>query len=138
MAAEWIDSQAPKWEKGEGAVFAAVMRDGGELVAAVGIELEPPHRRGELGYWVARPHWGRGYATEASRAVVAFGFAELELNRVVARHYSRNPSSGAVMRKLGMTWEGRLRQHIYKWGTFEDLEIYAILKDELRDPTALS
>jgi len=131
MAAEWIGTQAPKWEKGDGAVFAAVLRDGGELVAAVGLEVEPPHRRAELGYWVARAHWSRGYATEAGRAVVAFGFAELGLNRVQARHYARNPSSGAVMRKLGMRWEGRLREHVYKWGTYEDLEIYGILRCEM-------
>ena len=64
-------------------------------------------------------------------AVVAFGFAELGLHRVQASHYTRNPQSGAVMRKLGMRHEGSLRQHVYKWGVFEDLEIYGILKEEM-------
>jgi ribosomal-protein-alanine N-acetyltransferase len=131
MAAEWIGVHPAKWEKGEGAIFAATMRTDGRIVAAVGLEIEPPHRRAELGYWVARPFWNQGIATEGSRAVVAFGFAELGLHRVQATHYARNPQSGAVMRKLGMRHEGVLRQHVYKWGVFEDLEVYGILKEEM-------
>ncbi len=131
MAAEWIGMHARKWERGEGAIFAATLRSDGRIVAAVGLEIEPPHRRAELGYWVARPFWNQGIATEGSRAVVTFGFAELGLHRVQASHYTRNPQSGAVMRKLGMRHEGSLRQHVFKWGVFEDLEIYGILKEEM-------
>jgi ribosomal-protein-alanine N-acetyltransferase len=130
LAAEWVASHPRRWAEGAVAVFAATLREGGELVAAVGLHLDEPHRRGELGYWVARPHWGRGYATEASRALMAFGFGRLELHRVVAQHFSHNPPSGAVMRKLGMRHEGCLRHHIRKWGEFVDVEFYGILADE--------
>jgi RimJ/RimL family protein N-acetyltransferase len=132
MAAEWIERTMARWETGENAVFAATTPDGGRLVGAVGLEIEPPHRRAELGYWVARPYWNGGYATEASRAVVEFGFRALGLHRVQAHHYCRNPASGRVMQKLGMTFEGRLRKHVLKWGVFEDIDIYGILSDELR------
>lgn len=130
MAAEWISWHPERWEKGAGVVFAATLGEGGELVAAVGLDLDEPHRRGELGYWVARPHWGRGYATEAARAVVGFGFRALGLHRVQAQHFTRNPQSGAVMRKLGMRHEGCLRHHLQKWGEFVDVEVYGILADE--------
>jgi RimJ/RimL family protein N-acetyltransferase len=113
-------------------VFAATQRDG-RVVAAVGLEIDPPHRRAELGYWVARPYWNAGYATEGARAVVEFGVRSLRLNRVAAHHYSRNPASGRVMQKIGMTYEGRLRQHVLKWGVFEDIDMYGILAGELRD-----
>ena len=89
--------------------------------------MEPPHRRAELGYWVARPFWNQGYASEGARALVRFGFAELGLHRVSAHHYSRNPASGKVMQKIGMRFEGLLRQHVFKWGVFEDIEMYGIL-----------
>jgi RimJ/RimL family protein N-acetyltransferase len=135
MAAEWIAEHAPAFERGEEVVCAVTLRDGGEIVGAIGIHLDPPHHRAELGYWVARPHWNRGYATEAARALVRWAFETLELHRVQARHLTRNPSSGTVMRKLGMRHEGCLRGHIYKWGVFEDVEVYGILRHEL-DPSS--
>ena len=52
------------------------------------------------------------------------------LNRIYAHHFVRNPASGRVMQKLGMTHEGRLRQHVRKWDAFEDLELYGILKSQ--------
>lgn len=133
MAAEWIDRVTSRWETGESAVFAATERGAGRIVCAAGLEIDPPHKRGELGYWVAREFWNCGYASEAARAVVAFGFRELGLHRVAAHHYSRNPASGRVMQKIGMRWEGRLRQHVLKWSVFEDIEMYGILADELQD-----
>jgi ribosomal-protein-alanine N-acetyltransferase len=54
----------------------------------------------------------------------------LELNRIFAHHFTRNPASGRVMQKLGMKHEGCLRQHFEKWDAFEDMEIYGILKSE--------
>lgn len=130
MAAEWIERVTTRWHTGESAVFAATLADDGRIVGAIGLEIEPPHRRGELGYWVARPFWNGGYATEGSRAVVEFGFRVLGLNRVAAHHYCRNPASGRVMQKLGMTFEGRMRKHVLKWGEFEDIDFYGILAGE--------
>jgi len=131
MAADWIRLITSRWLTGESAVFAVTLRRGGGLIAAVGLEIEPHHKRGELGYWVAKEHWSAGYATEAARAVVAFGFAQLGLNRVQAHHYSRNPASGRVLQKIGMEHEGRLRKHILKWGVFEDIDLYGILAEDL-------
>jgi len=133
MAAEWIDRVVKRWETGESAVFAATERGAGRIVAAVGLEIEPPHRRGELGYWVAKPFWNCGYASEGARRVVEFGFRELGLHRISAHHYSRNPASGRVLQKIGMTWEGRMRQHVLKWSVFEDIDFYGILAGELAD-----
>ncbi|HYH83073.1 MAG TPA: GNAT family N-acetyltransferase [Longimicrobium sp.] len=132
MAAEWIERLMLRWETGESAVFAATLPADGRIVAAIGMEIEPQHRRAELGYWVAREFWNGGFATEGSRAVVEFGFRVLGLNRVQARHYCRNGASGRVMQKIGMTFEGRLRKHTLKWGAFEDIDVYGILADELR------
>lgn len=132
LAAEWIERVTARWETGENAVFAAAQQADGRIVAAVGLEIDPPHRRAELGYWVARDFWNFGYATEGSRAVLQFGFHVLGLNRVVARHFCRNGASGRVMQKLGMTFEGRLRKHVLKWGVFEDLDLYGILAEDAR------
>ncbi len=52
------------------------------------------------------------------------------LNRIYAHHFLRNPASGRVLQKLGMSHEGLLRQHVRKWDAFEDLELYAVLKEQ--------
>lgn len=54
----------------------------------------------------------------------------MRLHRVFARHFGRNPASGKVMTKLGMKYEGTLRQHAKKWGNYDDLVYYGLLKEE--------
>lgn len=133
-AQAWIDSQGDRLRHRE-AVTCAVTLSGsddedGPLIGAVGLILVDEHERAELGYWIGRPYWGRGYATEAAAAVVAWGFDVLELHRIHASHFPHNPASGTVLRKLGMVPEGTFRHHVKKWDEFLDLEVYGILRGE--------
>jgi len=128
MADSWIRSHTISAAAGDGFTLALTERADDALVGSIGLRLSPPHDRGELGYWVGRPWWGRGYITEAAAAVMKHGFEVLGLNRIEAHHLSRNPASGRVMQKLGMTWEGRAREHVKKWGQYEDVEAYSILR----------
>lgn len=130
-AEAWIAGHAQRHAAGEAVILAATLRDTGELVGSIEIRLVPAHRRAELGYWIGRPHWGRGYATEAADALLRWAFDALDLHRVHAGHLARNPASGAVLRKVGMRFEGRLRSHFSRWGVMEDLDIYGILAGEL-------
>ena len=92
--------------------------------------IEPEHARAELGYWIGKPYWRNGYATEAARAILQYGFGQLGLNRIHAGHFTRNPGSGRVMQKIGMTHEGHQPRHVKKWDRFEDLELYGILHSQ--------
>jgi ribosomal-protein-alanine N-acetyltransferase len=130
MAEEWILARGPKFEAGEEVVFAVILCETGELIGAMGLVIEGKFRRAELGYWIGRPYWGNGYCTEAGLAILEYGFQSLNLNRIHAYHFKRNPASGRVMRKLGMKHEGSSPQHIMKWGAFEDIELYGILRSE--------
>ena len=76
------------------------------------------------------PYWNRGFATEAARAILAFGFESLELNRIYALHMTVNPASGRVLHKAGMRHEGTLRQSVVKWGDHKDIGVYGILAKE--------
>jgi len=134
MAEEWISTHEEKWESGELAVFALVRSDDDQLVGAMGLVIQEKHRRAELGYWVGKPFWGEGFATEAAQAVVAFGFDELNLQKVLACCFRENPASARVLEKIGMKYEGRLRGHVEKWGDFKDLEMYGILRGEYKSP----
>lgn len=126
-AAKWIALHAPAWIGGTGATFAVVSKENARLVGAIGLMIEREHRRAELGYWIAVGNWNRGYATEAGRRVIAFGFETLGLHRIHARHLLRNPASGRVMEKLGMQLEGVHRDSVIKWDRYESLAVYAVL-----------
>jgi ribosomal-protein-alanine N-acetyltransferase len=91
---------------------------------------ERGHHWAEIGYVLNRRYWGQGYMTEAVRAIVAFGFRELGLNRIQARCDVRNSGSARVMEKAGMTCEGVLRQQLFEKGGYRDMKIYSILKSE--------
>ena len=130
MAEDWIASHEEHFRDGSGVIFAIADKKDGQLLGAVGLRIDTTLRKAELGYWVGVSHWNRGYATEAAGALLAYGFDELDLNRIAARHLARNPASGRVMQKLGMRHEGTLRQATMKWGQFEDLELYSILRLE--------
>jgi ribosomal-protein-alanine N-acetyltransferase len=129
-AETWIATHAARHEAGEAVVLAITLRDGA-LVGSIEMRIDAAHRRGDLGYWIGRVHWGQGYATEAADALLRWGMRTLGLHRVHATHMSRNPSSGAVLRKVGMRHEGTLRGHLLKQGVLEDLEVWGVLENEL-------
>ncbi len=130
VAEAWVLSQPGAWERGEELALAITRRGDGVLIGAIGLAFSPEHGRAELGYWIGVPYWGQGYATEAAGAVLAHGFRALGLARVHACHFGRNVASGRVLQKIGMTHEGRQRQHLVKNGVPEDLELYGILREE--------
>ena len=109
MAETWIATHPQQFRDLKECTFAIVLKDGQQVIGAVGLTLTMAHARGELGYWIGREFWNHGYCTEAARAVVEYGFSVLGLHRIHARHLTRNPASGRVMEKLGMQYEGRLR-----------------------------
>ena len=84
----------------------------------------------ELGWCIGRKWWGQGIMPEAGAAVIAYLFDEVGLNRVAARHDVRNPKSGRVMQKLGMAYEGVLRQAGRCNAGLVDEVVYSILKSE--------
>ena len=106
------------------------LRSDGRMIGGVGLALEEDNQRAELGYWIAVPFWGHGYATEAAYEIVRYGFESLHLNRIFAGHFGNNPASQRVLAKLGMRHEGCQRQHIRKWDRFVDLELYGLLRQE--------
>ena len=132
MAEEWISEQHPTFERGEGVNFAVVLRERGELCGSCGLLINSRDANAELGYWIGVPYWGQGYATEAAREVVRYGFEQLGLHRIYAAHFGNNPASGRVLRKIGMSYEGTRREHHRKWGEYEDRVEYGLLVGEWR------
>lgn len=85
-------------------------RDSARLVGGIGLNGEDGDEA-ELGYWIARDHWGQGYATEAGQAVVAMADDSLRLPALKAAHAVDNPASGKVLAKLGFQPSGQGVMH---------------------------
>ncbi len=130
MAEVWIATHQPKSEAGELECFAIVLRSTQQLIGAIGLDIEAMFNRAELGYWISKQCWNHGYCTEAARAMVNYGFEVLELNKITASHFIRNPASGKVMEKIGMEKEGILRDYFTKWDVLEDGAAYGILRKQ--------
>jgi ribosomal-protein-alanine N-acetyltransferase len=88
------------------------------------------HSKGELGFGLGIDYRGQGYATEAAKALIDYGFSELKLHRVQAIASSGNPASCLVIERLGMRLEGRLREANFRDGKWCDLLDYGILENE--------
>jgi RimJ/RimL family protein N-acetyltransferase len=125
-AREFLAGAARENEHG----FAIRLRSNGRLVGGIGLHPDIEQWRAELGYWIGVPFWGNGYATEAAREVVRYGFENLKLNRIFATYFRGNEASGRVLKKIGMRYEGRMRQAAFRWDRFFDLELYSILREE--------
>ena len=89
--------------------FLITTADNGNVIGCIGLDLNTEEYGDaiELGYWIARTHWGRGYATEAGRAALKIA-AALGYSRVVGSHFLDNPASGKVLEKLGFEPTGRI------------------------------
>jgi [ribosomal protein S5]-alanine N-acetyltransferase len=110
--------------------LAITLRRDGRQIGGIGLRVDDQHQHAELGYWLGAPYWGQGYATEAAREMLRYGFEELPLHRIFASHFKHNPVSGRILVKLGMHHEGCQRQHLRKWDQFVDSELYGILRQE--------
>lgn len=139
VAHQWICHQYEHFEKGDWVNFAITDIDRGRLIGSVGFDfdLDRSQKAAEIIYWIGKPYWGKGYATEAARAVVGYGFGRLYLRRIYARYLVRNPASGRVLEKIGMTHENYLPRHIKKSGVYEDVEVMGILRHQFMEGGSL-
>ncbi len=103
------------------------------VIGSIGLfNVDEDSEQCELGYSIGSKWWGCGYASEAAKAVIDFGFRQIEAHRIYASHHIENTASGRVLTKIGMKPEGILRDGQKNAdGTFSDLKLYArICTDE--------
>lgn len=111
--------------------LAILNPEDGRVIGNCGIRINNPElREANIGYELNPDFWGRGYATEAARAMVEFGFDELGLHRAWAGCVADNTASAHVLEKLGMRREAHFREHQYYRGRWWDTLIYAVLDHE--------
>ena len=129
-AEDWIREATDDWPSGGSPTWAIARRRTPAMIGAVWLRWSPRHARAELGYWLGRPHWGQGWAREAAAAAIDFGFDVLAAHRIYAQHLDGNERSGALLRAVGMRFEGVRRGHVKRGDQFRDLHGYAVLRAE--------
>ncbi len=120
-------------EAGDGILLAIVEKTSGTVIGQMNLSIASlTDRHGEFGYVVSRAFTGRGFATEASAAVLDYAFDALDLHRVSAQIDTRNHASAAVAAKLGMRREAEFIENEWFKGEWSSSWIYAILAHEWR------
>ena len=111
--------------------LAVVLRESGKMIGTCGLtSFDVQNRVAEIGYVLSPEYWGMGIAREAASVLMNFAFCELGANRVEAKYMKGNESSGRVMEKLGMTFEGMQRAKMYVKGEYRDIGVCSILASE--------
>ncbi len=123
--------QAAVSGEGDGLNAAVIVRGTEQLVGEVSLLwTSQTHRQGEVGFIVHPAHQGNGYAAEAARPLLSFGFEVLGMHRIVGRTEARNASSARVLQKLGMRQEAHLIENEWVKNEWQSEFVFAILADE--------
>ncbi|MDX1582802.1 MAG: GNAT family protein [Thermoanaerobaculia bacterium] len=136
-AREFLERARERQNSGEGATFGIVERTSGRFIGCCGIELVKIHRCGELGYWIGKPYWNRGFASEAVGRLISWSFSTLGIEKITARVFDGNHASSRVLKKVGMEREGYMKKHLVKWGERRDVEQWGLLAEEWSDGNAV-
>jgi RimJ/RimL family protein N-acetyltransferase len=109
----------------------AMLLPGGELIGTVTLyAFDHRNHRCEIGYMLARSHWGRRYMPEALAALIGYGFQTLELHRIEADIHPDNVASGRILEGLHFRQEGHLRERWFVGGEISDSLIYGLLRSD--------
>lgn len=131
-SAGYMDFCLETYKKDSSYQWGIELKETGELFGNISVvKMDEDLNAVELGYAIGRRFWGNGYAAEAVKAVIAFLFEEVGVNRIAARHDTNNPNSGKVMRKAGMEYEGTLRRGGRNNQGIVDCAIYSVLNRKL-------
>ena len=110
-AENWLKIVARQWAAETEFPFAILKDD--TLIGCCGIvQIDAEQNIWEIGYWVGKPYWGKGYVTEASIGLLDWAEGELGITRLVSGHIFDNPASGRVLLKLGFTVAGEIEMYV--------------------------
>ncbi len=125
---EYFQSKVNKYRNDYYFDWLVVVKDSGEIIGEIEARAAKDHNLVEIGYCYGSRFWGKGYGTEALKAVINYMFKEVEVRKILARHISTNPASGKVMEKAGMKLDGILKGYVVDKNTNspEDFHMYSI------------
>lgn len=140
--AQWLTNQFPHpYTREDGEKYLSIISQdnptkvfaidlNGEAIGSIGIFPQPDihEKNAEIGYFLAKPYWGKGIMVQAVGKIVKYGFETFDIIRIFARPFSTNTASQRVLEKAEFTLEARLEKTIFKNGIYMDELIYAVRK----------
>ena len=132
--AEWFVDDCVSKEGGRQITRGILI--GGRAAGSIGVFVKDDvyEKSAELGYWLAEEHWGKGVMTAAVRQICREAFERFDIIRIFAEPFADNLGSRRVLEKAGFTYEGTMRDGIYKNGAVHSYCIYSLLRRELDRP----
>ena len=131
MAKYWFRMIKKNMHEGTAYEFAVTLKDSGKYIGNVGlINITNEHNHADISYYIDREYMNMGYATEAAREMIRYGFETYGYNKIAGVCMSCNPASRRVMEKIGMIYEGTLCQDLFKDGKYYDIDRLSILRSE--------
>lgn len=120
-------------EKGDSRQLARAIDVDGKAIGSISISLQNDvyEKSAELGYWLAEDYWGKGIMTQAVKLICKQAFDTFDIERIYAEPYAHNQGSSRVLEKAGFTYEGTMRNGVYKNGNVYSYCMYSLLKDEI-------
>ena len=133
---EYINQVFDRYENGDITEWTIELEETGDPIGMINIHnVSKVHKHGELGFWLAKEYWNKGFATEACKAVLTYAFTELDFQRIHSITASENVACKRVLEKIGMAHEGTFRNYMYLNCTdrkkLSDVEMYSVLKNEI-------
>jgi RimJ/RimL family protein N-acetyltransferase len=130
---EYLRLVAKNTKAGRWHIFAIRRLDSDEPIGSVGVHCFAAGMPGaEIGYWLARPHWGQGIMTQAVRLVIGYAFDQLRLHRLSVNHLEPNDASRRVIEKCWFRREGMSREVLFRGGKWLNIVNYGLLEPEYR------
>jgi RimJ/RimL family protein N-acetyltransferase len=113
-------------------IFGVTLKSDNRLIGLVGLkDINYINQSAEFYNIIGdRSFWGKGYSTEATKLMIRYGFLELNLNRIQTQDMEENIGGWRSDEKVGFKYEGTLREAIPRFGKFQDVRVYSILKSE--------
>ncbi len=120
------------WKKGTQYVFSIEVD--GEFIGLIDLhDVDKRNKKAEVGAWIGRKYWGKGYGTEALRQILKFAFDKLKLHKVTGIAFEWNIASRRIMEKVGFKYEGTLRDDYRIGNKWHNNVVYSILRDEFKE-----
>jgi len=129
---EFIDWYKKRFEENLSIRWGITFKGNSRIIGTIGFNNFTRNHRASVGYDLQQIYWNRGYVTEALKAVIKYGFTEMDINRIEAEVFPGNHASEIVLNKAGFTREGILKQWLYWNNNYYDMIMYALLKKDYR------
>jgi len=130
---EWLKKILAAKEAGSVIPYAITFKDNNEIIGSISVFPNKEHKRGHIGYWLAKAHWGKGIVTEAAKKLLDMAFKHCDINRLEGTASSDNPASIRVLEKMGMKYEATLRSFLIRFDEVKDVVQYSILREEYEE-----